>query len=63
MFEVIGYENRCIFVKSHTTGEIHTFEVDDDGTLRRSDAQTDQVEARQAAILYLSVLGRARRLA
>jgi hypothetical protein len=56
MFEVVGYENRGIFVRCRKTGETCRFEVSNDGSLTDSDACTDQGEPRRVAIAYLSRL-------
>jgi len=58
MFEVVGLENGCIFVRCRRTGETYRFEFGDDGTLTHREAGTDQGEARRAAIAYLYRLKR-----
>jgi hypothetical protein len=59
MFEVVGLENRCIFVRCRRTGETYRFEFGDDGTLTHREACSDQNTARLVAIEYLYRLRRA----
>jgi hypothetical protein len=58
MFEVVGLENGCIFVRCRRTGETYHFEFGDDGALTHREARTDQGEARRVAIAYLYQLRR-----
>jgi hypothetical protein len=59
MFEVVGLENRCIFVRCRQTGETYRFEFGGDATLTPCDARSDQGNARLVAIEYLYRLRRA----
>lgn len=59
MFEVIGYENRHVFVRCRKSGEIYQFEVGEDGALTDSELGSARGEARHMAIAYLFRLRRA----
>jgi len=58
MFEVVGLEHRCIFVRCRRTGETYRFEFGDDGTLTPREVRADQSEARRVATWYLFQLRR-----
>jgi len=58
MFEVVGYENLCIFVRCRSTGETYRFEVGEDGASADSEARADHGETRRVAIEYLFRLRR-----
>jgi hypothetical protein len=58
MFEVVGYESRCIFVRCRKTGKSFRFAVADDGSLTHGETCTDQREPRRVAFAYLSRLRR-----
>ena len=59
MFEVAEYKHPFIYVKCRRTGETYKFMVVHDDALPYGEAHSDQADAFQAALAYLSYRERA----
>jgi len=60
MFEVTKFEPPQIFVTCRRTGETYVFAIGNDGALEHAGANSDQGDARRAAVAYLAWFSQAR---